>query len=82
VRGRLTRLRDDLAKAEDWTVAALEARIRAFAEREGVGIGKFGAALRMVLGGGSPAPDLASSLVSLGKDESLGRVDDALSLVR
>jgi glutamyl-tRNA synthetase len=82
VRGRLERLRDDLAGAEDWSVLALEARIRAFAEREGVGIGKFGPALRMVLGGGSPAPDLASSLVSLGRDESLGRVDDALSLVR
>jgi len=82
VRGRLTRLRDDLAGADDWSVAALAGRIRAFAEREGVGIGKFGPALRMVLGGGSPAPDLASSLVSLGKDESLGRVEDALSLVR
>ncbi|HEV2532562.1 glutamate--tRNA ligase [Phenylobacterium sp.] len=82
VRGRLTRLRDDVAEANDWTVPGLEARIRAFAEREGVGIGKFGAPLRMVLGGGSPAPDLASTLVSLGKDESLGRLDDALSLVR
>jgi glutamyl-tRNA synthetase len=82
VKGRLTRLRDDLADAGDWDVPALEARIRAFAEREGVGIGKFGAPLRMVLGGGSPAPDLASTLVSLGKDESLGRLDDALSLVR
>jgi glutamyl-tRNA synthetase len=82
VRGRLGRLRDDLSGAPDWTVAGLEARIRAFAEREGVGIGKFGAPLRMVLGGGSPAPDLASTLVSLGKDESLGRLDDALSQVR
>ena len=82
VRARLSRLRDDLAVASDWTPPELEARIRAFAEREGVGIGKFGAALRMVLGGGSPAPDLAGALVSLGKDESLGRLDDALSLVR
>ena len=82
VRGRLTRLRDDLADASDWTVPGLEGRIRGFAEREGVGIGKFGAPLRMVLGGGSPAPDLASTLVALGKDESLGRLDDALSLVR
>jgi len=82
VRGRIARLRDDLAGAADWTVAALELRIRAFAQREGVGIGKFGPALRLVLAGGSPAPDLASSLVALGRDESLGRVDDALSLVR
>jgi glutamyl-tRNA synthetase len=82
VRDRLARLRDDIAAAADWNVPALEARIRAFAEREGVGIGKFGPALRMVLGGGSPAPDLASTLVSLGKDETLGRMDDALSQVR
>jgi glutamyl-tRNA synthetase len=82
VKARLARLRDDLAEAPDWSVPGLEARIRAFAEREGVGIGKFGAPLRMVLGGGSPAPDLASTLVSLGKDESLGRLDDALSQVR
>lgn len=79
---RLRRLRDDLAQAPDWSPPALEARIRGFAERDGVGIGKFGPALRMVLSGGSPAPDLASALVSLGKEESLGRMDDALSLVR
>ena len=79
---RLARLRDDLAAAPAWQVAALEARIRAFAEREAVGIGRFGPALRAVLSGGSPAPDLASALVSLGKDESLARIADALSLVR
>ncbi|MGE5152034.1 MAG: glutamate--tRNA ligase [Rhodospirillaceae bacterium] len=79
---RLRRLRDDLAQTPDWSPPALEARIRGFAERDGVGIGKFGPALRMVLSGGSPAPDLASALVSLGKEESLGRMDDALSLVR
>jgi glutamyl-tRNA synthetase len=33
-----------------------------------------------VLSGGSPAPDLAGALDSLGRDESLGRLDDALSL--
>ncbi|MFC3070016.1 glutamate--tRNA ligase [Phenylobacterium soli] len=82
VRARLARLREDLAGATEWEVSALESRIRGFAEREGVGIGKFGPALRMVMAGGSPAPDLASTLVSLGKDESLGRLDDALSLVR
>jgi len=80
--GRLDRLRQDLSGAPAWEVPPLEARIRAFAEREGVGIGKFGPALRMVLAGGSPAPDLASALVSLGRDESLARIADALSLAR
>ena len=79
---RLARLADDLSAAEDWSVPGLEARIRAFAEQEGVGIGKFGPALRAVLSGGSPAPDLASALVSLGKTESLGRIADALPLAR
>jgi glutamyl-tRNA synthetase len=81
VMARLGRLRDDLAGFEDWTLGALEARIRAFAEREG-GLGKFGQPLRLVLGGGSPAPDLWSTLMSLGKAESLGRLDDALSQVQ
>jgi glutamyl-tRNA synthetase len=77
-RARLGRLRETIAGAS-WEVPALEAAIRSFAETEGVGIGKFGPALRAVLSGGAPAPDLAGSLVALGREESLGRIDDALS---
>jgi glutamyl-tRNA synthetase len=79
-RGRLGRLREAYAQAAEWSVSGLEALNRAFAESEGVGLGKIGPALRAVLSGGSPAPDLAGALVALGKDESLGRIDDALSL--
>jgi glutamyl-tRNA synthetase len=79
-RRRLGRLREAYAAASDWTVPGLEALNRGFAESEGVGLGKIGPALRAVLSGGSPAPDLAGALVALGKDESLGRMDDALSL--
>ena len=79
-RGRLGRLREAYAAAADWSVSGLEALNRSFAESEGVGLGKIGPALRAVLSGGSPAPDLAGALVALGKDESLGRIDDALSL--
>jgi len=79
-RARLGRLRTALDAAPAWDVPTLEATNRAFAESEGVGLGKIGPALRAVLSGGSPAPDLAGALVSLGKHESLGRLDDALSL--
>ena len=75
--GRLARLAARLEGSE-WSVPALEAEIRAFAEAEGVGIGKFGPALRAVLSGGSPAPDLAGALVSIGRAESLARIQDAL----
>jgi glutamyl-tRNA synthetase len=76
---RLRRLRDRLAGASvAWTVEALLAQLRAFAEAEGVGLGKFGPALRVVLGGEAAVPDLASALTALGRDESLARMDDAL----
>ena len=76
-RARLGRLSNTLEGSE-WTLPALEATIRGFAESEGVGIGKFGPALRAVLSGGSPAPDLAGALISIGKAESLARIQDAL----
>ena len=79
-RARLLRLAAALeGHADGWTPAELEPAIRAFAQAEGVGIGKFGAALRGVLGGGAPAPDLASTLAALGREEALGRLSDALS---
>jgi len=79
-RARLGRLRAVLAAAPAWDVPSLEGVNRGFAESEGVGMGKFGPALRAALSGGAPAPDLAGALVSLGKDESLARLDAALSL--
>ena len=79
-RARLARLRIALSEVSDWSVPGLEAAVRAFAQADGVGIGKFGAPLRSVLSGGSPAPDLAGAMTALGRDESLGRIEDALSL--
>ena len=81
-KSRLLRLRDRLADEADWTPPALLLDLKAFAESEGVGMGKFGPALRGVLSGGAAAPDLASTLSALGREESLGRLDDALSQVR
>ena len=79
-RARLARLRIALSEVSDWSVPGLEAAVRAFAQADGVGICKFGAPLRSVLSGGSPAPDLAGAMTALGRDESLGRIEDALSL--
>lgn len=76
---RLGRLKLYLSELESWTKHDLEPAIRSFAEQDGVGIGKFGPALRGVLSGGAAAPDLASALTALGRQESLGRLDDALS---
>ncbi|QYF87929.1 glutamate--tRNA ligase [Brevundimonas sp. PAMC22021] len=75
---RLRRLRARLDLFQSWDVFALEADLKAFAEEEGVGFGKIGPALRAVLTAGHPSPDIARILSALGRDESLGRLDDAL----
>jgi len=77
---RFARLRETLGVCADWDASALEETLRKFAESEGIGLGKFGPQLRAVLSGGAPAPDLAGAMTALGRDESLGRIDDALSL--
>ena len=81
-RERLERLSLALRDEAAWTPETLLARLREFVTAEGVGLGKIGAPLRGVLSGGAPAPDLASALTALGREESLGRIADALSQLR
>jgi glutamyl-tRNA synthetase len=81
-RERFARLATRLDDEPEWIVAPLSKALQEFAESEGVGLGKFGPALRGVLSGGATAPDLASALEALGREESLGRIADALSQVQ
>lgn len=75
---RISRLRERLRLFQSWDVFALEAELKAFAEEEGVGFGKIGPSMRGALTGGSVSPDIAGILAALGRDEALGRLDDAL----
>lgn len=77
--GRLARLLERLRLFQSWDVFALEAELKAFAEDEGVGFGKVGPPLRAAVTGGSASPDMARTLSALGREESLGRLEDALS---
>ena len=78
---RVRRLATVLAAAGGWKPGELAEGLKAFAEAEG-GFGKFGPALRAILAAGAVAPDLASALAALGREESLGRIEDALSQVQ
>ena len=75
---RIGRLRDRLSLFESWDVFALEAELKAFAEEEAVGFGKIGPPARAALTGGAASPDIAKTLAALGREESLGRLNDAL----
>ncbi len=76
---RLGRLRERLAQLNEWTVEALDSRLKEFVAEEGVKFGEVGPLVRGVLTGGNAAPDLASTLFALQREEALGRIDDALS---
>jgi glutamyl-tRNA synthetase len=80
--GRVGRLAAALGQAPTWKPEPMAETLKAFADSEGVGLGKFGPALRAILAAGAVAPDLASALAALGREESLGRIDDALSQVQ
>lgn len=75
---RLERLRTRLSLFRSWDVFALEAELKVFAEEEQVGFGKIGPPLRAALTAGAPSPDIARILAALGREESLGRLEDAL----
>jgi glutamyl-tRNA synthetase len=79
-RSRLSRLSSALRNEQEFSLISLDTALKTFAETEGVGMGKFGPALRGVLAGGAPAPGLAETLAALGREEALGRLHDALTL--
>jgi glutamyl-tRNA synthetase len=70
--GRISaRLRAELG----WTTEALEANLKAYAEEQGLGLGKLAQPLRAALTGQTTSPGIFDVLVLLGRDESLARID-------
>ena len=76
---RLNRLAAALAAEPDWTVAALEASVRRFAEAEGVKLNQVAQPVRAALTGEGVSPPIFEVMAVLGRDESLGRIEDALN---
>jgi glutamyl-tRNA synthetase len=81
LKARFDRLVTWLTETNDWSAATLAERLKAFADAEG-GFGRFAPTLRVILAAGVTAPDLASALSALGREESLARIADALSQVQ
>ena len=74
-RTRLGGLSARLAQENDWTIEALEATTKSYAEELEVGLGKLAQPLRAALTGTTTSPGIFDVLVLLGKDESLARID-------
>jgi glutamyl-tRNA synthetase len=65
-----------LETIDDWSAAATEAAVRAFAERTGLKLGAAAQPLRVALTGRTTSPGIFEVLALLGKDESLARLRD------
>lgn len=65
-------------KETDWQAENLLSLLNTYIEKEDIGFGKIGPPLRSCLTAGAPSGDLALVLEFLGKDETIGRVSDAL----
>jgi glutamyl-tRNA synthetase len=74
----LQTIHDTLSGCTDWTAAVLENAIKAHAETSGIKLGKFAQPLRAALTGTSTSPGIFDVLEVLGREESLGRMADAL----
>jgi glutamyl-tRNA synthetase len=64
--------------AGEWTVAGLDAIVRQLAEEKSLKLGKVAQPLRAALTGRSTSPGVFDVLEVLGREESLGRIEDQI----
>ena len=72
-RANLSKLAGEL-DAEPWEAPALEARTRAFADKEGLKLGDLAQPLRAALTGRTASPPVFDVLAVLGREEALTRI--------
>jgi glutamyl-tRNA synthetase len=65
--------------AEDWSAAALEGLVRAYAEETGAKLGKVAQPLRAALTGRTVSPPVFDVMAALGRNDSLARLRDQLA---
>jgi len=75
-RALLSRLASALTDVHDWSTDGIENAIRAFADREALKFGKVAQPLRAALTGTNKSPGIFQVLFALGRDESIGRIQD------
>lgn len=76
----LSQVRDQLSVVSDWNAEAIENTVKAFAETAELKLGKVAQPLRAALTGTTVSPGIFDVMAILGRDESLGRLEDVISL--
>ena len=78
-RDRLAKVLPALSAVGDWTEQALDAAVRDFAETNGLKLGNVAQPLRAALTGTNVSPGIFEVAAILGRDEALGRIEDAIN---
>jgi len=77
---RLGELALRLEGLDDWNAPSLETALRAYADDAGLKLGKIAQPLRAALTGQPSSPGIFDVLALLGREESLGRISDQISV--
>ena len=62
-----------------WNAGSLQTLLTDFVADNDIGFGKIGAPVRAALTAGTPSPDLHEVMAFLGREETLGRIQDAMA---
>ncbi|NBD10682.1 MULTISPECIES: glutamate--tRNA ligase [Corallococcus] len=77
--GLLRQAREKLAALPEWTVEPLDGVVKAVSESAQVGMGKVAQPLRVAITGNTTSPGIGETLLLVGRDEALRRIDAALA---
>ncbi|ABF89409.1 glutamyl-tRNA synthetase [Myxococcus xanthus DK 1622] len=75
----LRKVRETLTALPEWSVEALDGVVKQVSEASSVGMGKVAQPIRVALTGNTTSPGIGETLVLVGRDESLLRIDAALT---
>ncbi len=75
---KIAALRGILAELDEWTPEKMETVVKQLAEAQEIKLGKLAQPLRAALSGSNISPGIFDVMDVLGRDESLGRLDDVL----
>ena len=75
-RERIAGILPRLSALADWTAETTESAVRGFAEESGFKLGQVAQPLRAALTGRATSPPLFDVMAVLGREESLGRLED------
>ena len=75
----LRELKPVLEACNEWMATALEAAVKAHAEKFGIKLGKLAQPLRAALTGASTSPPIFDVLDALGRKEAMARINDLLN---